>query len=91
MKRRQFIKTTAVGTAATYLGSSLIFGMPSAFSADLKSRVVRASHSNVIDSNETINPKIVRTVVDETVIALTNQTSIRDAWIQIFPTCNLLM
>ena len=85
MKRRQFIKTTAVGAAATYLGPSLIFRTPNAFSADVKSRLVRAFHSNIIDSNETINPKIVRTVVDETVIALTNQVSIRDAWMQIFP------
>ena len=79
MKRRQFIKTTAVGTAATYLGPSLIFGIPNTSSADVKSKVVRAFHSNVVDSDETINPTVVRTVVDETVIALTNQASIRDA------------
>jgi len=83
--RRRFIKTTAVGAAAAYFAPELISAAGDVFAAEIKSRVVMASHNRIVDSSEQINSKIVRTVVDEALIALTNSASVQDAWTQIFP------
>lgn len=83
--RRGFFKTAIIGAAATYLAPTLTFETNKAFSAELKSRVVMASHPNIVDASEQIQARVVRTTVDEMVIALTNTTSVRDAWMQLFP------
>ncbi len=85
LTRRQFVTTTAVGAAAAYFAPALVFDPSHAFSAEMKSRVAMASHHNIVDSSEQINSKIIGTVLDETLIALTNTSSIQDAWAQIFP------
>jgi uncharacterized protein (DUF362 family) len=83
--RRQFIKTVAAGTVASYFAPSLMFN-PTRVSADAsKSRVIRASHHHLVDSNEKIDQNVVKTVVDETMISLTGTASVRDAWMKIFP------
>lgn len=82
--RRHFIKTTAVGTAVV-LASSLFFPKEPAEAAEARSRVVAASYSNIVDASEQINTKIVRSTLDETLVALTNTASVRDAWAKIFP------
>ena len=81
--RRRFIKATAVGAAAAYLTPRLNSTLLHA--ASPKSRVIMASHNNVVDASEQIHANIVRTTVDETLVALTNTSSIRDAWTYIFP------
>jgi len=83
--RRHFIKTTAVGAAATYLVPAVLPVSGKAFAAESKSRVVMASHPQIVDASEQINAKIVRTAVDEALIALTNTTSVQDAWANLFP------
>lgn len=85
IQRRQFIKTVAAGTAAAYLAPSLIFKNTQVYAAASKSLVVQASHSHLVNSSEKIEQKVVRIVVDETIIALTRTASARDAWMKIFP------
>lgn len=83
--RRRFVKTTAICTAAAYFVPDVIFGGGGVLAAESKSRVIMASHSQIVDASEQINAKIVRTGVDEALIALTNAASVQDAWAQIFP------
>ena len=86
IQRRQFIKTVAVGTVASYFAPSLVFNTTPKVSADVsKSRVIQASHSHLVSSNEKIEQRVVKTVVDETMISLTDTASVRDAWMKIFP------
>ena len=82
IQRRQFVKTVAAGTAAAYLAPVSVFGTPRAVA---KSRVVRASHSHIINSAEKIDPAVARTTIDEAVVALTDAPSVKDAWAAIFP------
>jgi uncharacterized protein (DUF362 family) len=79
------MKTTAISTAVAYFAPDVILGIGDVLAAESKSRVVLSSHSQIVDASEQINSKIVRTVVDETLIALTNTISIQDAWAQVFP------
>ena len=85
MTRRRFITTTLTGAVATYFAPTLFSTTRSASAADTKSQVILASHNHIVSSNEQINTHIVRTTVDETLIALTNTASVRDAWMQILP------
>lgn len=82
--RRHFLKVSAAGTLAAYLSSFI--GTSSAKTAGLvESRVIASVHRSLVDKNEHINTGVVRAVVDETLIALTNTASIQDAWSAIFP------
>ncbi|MBD3307144.1 DUF362 domain-containing protein, partial [candidate division KSB3 bacterium] len=85
LTRRQFLKTTAIGAAAAYLSPSAIGGTSPVLAEDLKQRVIIGSHRNLVDASEQIVPKIVRAVVDDTLVALTNTASARDAWLQLLP------
>jgi len=82
IQRRQFVKTVATGTAAAYLAPMSVFGKSRVTN---KSRVVRASHNSIIDSADKIDPVMARTTIDEAVVALTNTSSVKDAWAAIFP------
>ncbi len=82
--RRHFIKTTAAGTAAC-LAPTLFFPKGHLLAAETESRVIMASHSNIVDASEQINTKIIRSMLDETLVALTNTDSVREAWGKIFP------
>lgn len=82
--RRQFMKSTAVG-AMTYLAPTLIPSAGNVFATEAKSRVVMTTHSTIVDASEQIKTHLVRSVLDETLLALTNAASVRDAWTQIFP------
>lgn len=83
--RRQFLTTTMAGAAAAYLAPVIKVIPKEVIVTEVKSRVILAAHNHIIGSNEKINAAIVRTVLDENLIALTNTTSVKDAWIQIFP------
>ena len=85
LNRRHFLKTTAVGTAALSIAPGLLRGNQPAIAADSLSRVMLAAHTGLVDASEQVDAKIVRAVLDDTLIALTNTASVRDAWMQIFP------
>jgi len=82
--RRQFIKSTATGAAAIYLALSLALGAD-VTGNDMKSRVVSVRHSGMINSDEHVSIKNARQSVDESLLLLTQQKNMKDAWIQIFP------
>lgn len=84
LTRRQFIKSTAAGAAAIYMAPSSALGKD-VNGKDVKSRVVIANHARMIDSDESINTKSARQSVDEALLLLTQEDSIKDAWMQIFP------
>ncbi|GAK56077.1 hypothetical protein U27_03039 [Candidatus Vecturithrix granuli] len=81
--RRQFLKVSTVGAAAAYL--TPVTGSSPAYAALPASLVITSIHRGLVDANERINFRTVRTVVDETLLALTNTRSIQDAWAAIFP------
>ena len=78
--RRQFIKSTAVGTAICFATPTFSIGLDGE-----KSRVMSVRHSGLIDSQEKINAKIARQSVDTALLMLTQKENIKDAWSQIFP------
>ena len=82
ISRRYFIKTAAVGTVATCLP---VFRPVSVNAGTAKSRIILGEHSNLVDVSEQINTNVVRTLLDESLIAFTNTASVRDAWEKIFP------
>ena len=79
--RREFIKSTAVGATAIYLGPSFAFGADTG----LKSRVVNIINSKLINSNDQVNDQFARQCVEEALLLLTQKNDIKDAWMQIFP------
>ncbi len=85
IRRRQFVKSAATGVAAAYLVPGMAFGADDATAASAKSRVLVASNQKFVNASHRIEKKMVRATLDEVLIALTNQASVRDAWMQIFP------
>ena len=81
--RRHFLKVSAAGTLAAYLSPFIETSQANAGLA--ASRVAASVHRRLVDKNERIDTGVVRAVVDETLIALTNTASIQDAWSAIFP------
>ena len=79
--RRQFLKTAAVAAAASMLP---LIGFRSAYAAG-KSRVVVASHAELVGADETIQPRIVRAAIDDMLMELTGTASARDAWMALLP------
>ncbi len=84
LHRRSFLKTAATGAAAALFAPAWAQG--AGLDPRAKSRVVRTTRSNVIDTDETINERIVRPMIEETLIALTNKGTIREAWATLIPT-----
>jgi uncharacterized protein (DUF362 family) len=80
LTRRRFLKMAAVATAASYAPVTVL-----AEPVQARSRVILASHAQLVDANEQINARIVRAVVDETLIALTGTPTTRDAWLTLLP------
>lgn len=83
--RRRFMKQATVGVAAVSVAPAVFANPKTGNSGKSKSRVVMASHSQIVDTSEQINTKLVRIVVDEALIALTDTTSVQDAWAHLFP------
>ena len=79
--RRQFIKTTALGAAAAYVGIHTTLPLQAAD----KSRVVRVHDSRMLDSNSNLDPAAIKPVIKDTLTELTDTGSARDAWMKIFP------
>jgi len=79
--RRQFIKTTALGAAAAYVGAHSNHPLQAAG----KSRVVRVHDSRMLDSNSNLDPEAIRPVISDTLTELTDTGTARDAWMQVFP------
>lgn len=83
--RRRFLQTAAVGTAAATLAPGLLSGIRVARASDARSRVVLAHHARLADSGGAINRKIVQDVLEDTLMAFTETSSVQDAWLRIFP------
>ncbi len=83
--RRRFLKTAAVGTAVATLAPELLSGGLTLQAAEDVSRVILAAHSRFADTNEKVNLNIARVLLEDALQAFTNTTSIRDAWMRIFP------
>ena len=80
--RRQFIKTSAAGAAAAYLGTAAV---GSSLAAGTKSRIVRIHDSLMLDSEKEVNPAAVKPVINDVLTELTGTGSVKDAWLKIFP------
>ena len=83
--RRQFMQKTAAGAAGVILTPWPGYGNEKISTPGTKSRVVVATHTNIVDENARVNAEIVRKAVDETLVALTQKATIKDAWMAIFP------
>lgn len=83
--RRHFLKTAVVGAAATTIAPGFLSGNRLFYATEGFSLVMMATHNQLVDAGENINMQIARTVLEETLVALTNAASIQDAWMQIFP------
>jgi uncharacterized protein (DUF362 family) len=81
--RRHFLKVSAAGTLAAYL--SPVMGISQANATLAESRVVVSNHRRLVNKNERIEPAVIRTVIDETLMTFTDTGSIQDAWAAIFP------
>jgi len=80
--RRQFLKTSALGATAAYLGTASARGSQT---AGEKSRIVRIHDSRMLDSSEKINVDSVKPVINDVLTELTGTGSVKDAWLKIFP------
>ena len=80
--RRQFLKTSALGATAAYLGTASARGSQT---AGEKSRIVRVHDSRMLDSSEKINVDAVKPVINDVLTELTGTGSVKDAWLKIFP------
>ncbi|MFH1964566.1 MAG: DUF362 domain-containing protein [Acidobacteriota bacterium] len=80
--RRQFIKTSALGATAAYLGT---VSVGSSQTSGEKSRIVRVHDSRMLDSSEKINAETVKPVINDVLTELTGTGSVKDAWMKIFP------
>ena len=88
LTRRQFIHRTAVGTAATCFLPWLGTGSGNAIADEKRSRVVTVSHSRIIDDSGTISEKITRQAVDDILVLLMKTSTVKDAWMALFPKLN---
>ncbi len=82
--RRQFIKSTAAGTAAIYAAPTVAFGTK----GYVKSRVANVSNEDLTGSFGSINKKSARGCTDQALLLLTRKENIKDAWMQLFPNLN---
>ena len=80
--RRQFIKTTALGATAAYLGT---VSVGSSQTSGEKSRIVRVYDSRMLDSSEKVDAEAVKPVINDVLTELTGTGSVKDAWMKIFP------
>ena len=80
--RRQFIKTTALGATAAYLGT---VSVGSSQTSGEKSRIVRVYDSRMLDSSEKVDAEAVKPVINDVLTELTGTGSAKDAWMKIFP------
>ena len=85
IRRREFIKTATFGTAAAFVAPLLGLEMSNVKRSSEMSRVIRATRAGLVGSDEKISADVVCATVDEIVIALTQTSSIRDAWSRLFP------
>ncbi len=85
IKRRKFLKTTATGAAAVVFAPDMVFNSNNALATTIKSRVVVASNQRLVNDSHQIEGKLVREILDDVLVALTNKASIHDAWMHIFP------
>lgn len=89
MKRRNFIKTSVKAITAACIAPGNIWSTAKAF-ADVKkiSKVVIATNAKLVTGVSQIEKTSVRSTLDEALVALTGKSSVRDAWMSIFPNLN---
>ena len=80
--RRDFLKTTALGTAAACLADTRL---DAAVPDGAKSRVVRISDTRMLNSAEKVDPAAVKPAIAQALTDLTGSGSVKDAWMKIFP------
>jgi hypothetical protein len=83
--KRQFIQKTAAGAAGVMLTPWPSYGREKSSTPAAKSRVILSTHRNIIDDSGNINAEIARRTMDETLVALTQKASVKDAWMSVFP------
>jgi uncharacterized protein (DUF362 family) len=84
MNRREFIKDVSLAGIGITLGTSLIGTGIQRASAQNASKLVIASHADVVTGVKA-NPEIVKKIVDAGIIQYTGQTTVADAWASILP------
>ncbi|MGQ9631852.1 MAG: DUF362 domain-containing protein [bacterium] len=90
MARREFLKRAIMGATVLAAPPSLlsayargVFAEP--IKSSIRSAIAAVTHSKSADDNGKIDPKVVRTMVDEGVKAITGKGNSKDAWLSLFP------
>ena len=75
--RRRFIQHVAAGAVAAHIAPSLLYATPLPTPRAAASRVVRTKRARLVDTNEKLHPGVVRTTIEEALMALADAGSAR--------------